>query len=137
MVRDESMRLYSPAWLTERKALGDDVLGGYPIPAGTILAITPFVTHRHPAFWEHPSEFDPDRFSAARSQGRHDFAFFPFGGGPRMCIGKNLAQLETHMMLVMLLQRYRFEMEPGCPVQFDAQLSLRIKDAMVMRLKPV
>jgi len=136
MVRDESMRLYPPAWLTERKALGEDVLCGYHIPAGTILAISQFVTHRHPQFWENPDTFDPERFSPERSEGRHSYAYFPFGGGPRMCIGKNLALLETHLALPMLLQRFRFELEPGWQVKAEPELSLRLKGGLRMRLKP-
>jgi cytochrome P450 len=136
MVRDESMRLYPPAWLTERKSLGEDELCGYRIPAGMTLAITQYVTHRHPGFWENPDAFDPERFSAQRSQARHNYAFFPFGGGPRQCIGKNLALLETQLTLVMLLQRFRFELEPGWPVKTEPELSLRLKGGLRMRLKP-
>ena len=136
MVRDESMRLFPPAWLTERKALGEDALCGYRIPAGITLAITPFVTHRHPDFWENPEAFDPERFDPGLSEGRHDFAFFPFGGGPRQCIGKSLALLETHLTLAMLLQRFRFELEPGRQVRTEPELSLRLKGGLWMRLKP-
>jgi cytochrome P450 len=136
MVRDESMRLYPPAWLTERKSLGEDVLGGYRIPAGATLAITQFVTHRHPDFWENPDTFDPERFSPERSAGQHSYAFFPFGGGPRQCIGKNLALLETHLTLALLLQRFRFELEPGWQVKTEPELSLRLKGGLRMRLKP-
>jgi len=136
-VRDESMRLYPPAWLTERRSLGEDVLCGYRISAGITLAITQFVTHRHPEFWENPETFDPDRFSPERSAGRHGYAYFPFGGGPRLCIGKNLALLETHLTLAMLVQRYRFELEPGWQVRTEPELSLRQKGGLWMRLKPV
>jgi cytochrome P450 len=136
MVRDESMRLYPPAWVTERKALGEDVLCGYQIPAGTILGITQFVTHRHPEFWEDPEAFDPERFSPERSAGRHSYAFFPFGGGPRLCLGKNLALLEIQLTLAMLLQRFRFELEPGWQVKTEPELSLRLKGGLRMRLKP-
>jgi cytochrome P450 len=134
MVRDESMRLYPPAWLTERRAVAEDVLCGYRIPAGTILGISQFVTHRHPGFWENPDTFDPERFTPERSADRHDFAFFPFGGGPRQCLGKHLALLETHLTLAMLLQRFRFELEPGWQVTMDPQLSLGLKGGLRMRL---
>ena len=135
-VRDESMRLYPPAWVTERKSLGEDVLCGYRIPAGVTLGITQYATHRHPEFWENPETFDPDRFSPERSAGRHSYAYFPFGGGPRLCIGKNLALLETHLALTMLLQRFRFELEPGRQVKTDPQISLRLKGSLWMRLQP-
>lgn len=136
-VRDESMRLYPPAWLTERKALGEDELGGYRIPAGTTLAITQYVTHRHPGFWENPNTFDPECFSPERSEGRHTYAFFPFGGGPRQCIGKNLAILETHLALAMLLQRFRFEVKPGWQVKTQPELILRLKGGLWMCLDPI
>ena len=137
MVRDESMRLYPPVWLTERKSLKEDVLCGYNIPAGKTIAITQYVTHRHPEFWKNPETFDPERFSAERSVGRHDYAFFPFSGGQRQCLGKNLALLETQMILAMLLQRYHFELEPGWKVIKEPELSLRLKGGLWMRLKPI
>ena len=135
-VLEESLRFYPPAWLTERKAIQDDVLNGYHIPAGTTLAITQYVTHRHPDFWENPEVFDPDRFSPERSAGQHPYAYIPFGGGPRLCIGKNLALLETHLGLAALIQRYRFEMEPGWKVDWEPELSLRLKGGLPMRLTP-
>jgi cytochrome P450 len=135
-VRDESMRLYPPAWVTERKALGEDVLCGYRIPAGVTVGISQYATHRNPEFWENPQAFDPDRFSPERSASRHSYAYFPFGGGPRQCIGKNLALLETHLALAMLLQRFRFELEPDRPIKTDPQVTLRLKGGLRMRLKP-
>lgn len=136
MVRDESMRLYPPVWLTERKPLKEDELSGYRIPAGISLAITQYVTHRHPEFWENPEAFEPERFSAERSIGRHQYAFFPFSGGGRQCLGKNLALMETQMILAMFIQRYRFEIEPGWQVIKEPELSLRLKGGLPMRLKP-
>ena len=137
MVRDESMRLFPPAWLTERMPVKADVLCGYRIPAGITLAITQFVTHRHPEFWPDPEKFDPQRFSAENSRGRHEYAFFPFGGGGRQCLGKNLALLETTLVLAMLVQRFKFELEPGWQVARDAQLALRLKGGLRMRLAAV
>jgi cytochrome P450 len=136
MVRDESLRLFPPIWLTERKTLGDDEMCGFHIPAGSRLAITQYVTHRHPQFWENPDAFDPERFSAERSRGRHPYAYFPFAGGQRQCLGKNLAQIETQLVLAMLLQRYRFAIEPGWQVIKNPQLSLRMKGGLPMRLQP-
>jgi len=136
MVRDESMRLYPPAWLTERHTVAEDEICGVHIPAGSRLALTQYVTHRHPDFWENPDTFEPERFSAERSKGRHEFAFFPFPGGGRQCLGKNLALLETQIILAMLIQRYHFEVEPGTKVIREPQLAMRIKDGLFMRLKP-
>lgn len=137
MVRDESMRLYPPAWLTERHTVADDEISGYHIPAGSRLALTQYVTHRHPDFWENPDTFEPERFSTERSKDRHEFAFFPFAGGGRQCLGKNLALLETQIILAMLIQRYHFEVEPGTKVIREPQLAMRIKDGLFMRLRPV
>ena len=136
MVRDESMRLYPPVWLTERKPIKDDVLCGYHIPAGISIAITQYVTHRHPGFWDNPEAFDPERFNTEHSMGRHDYAYFPFGGGGRQCLGKNLALLESQIILVMLLQRYRFELKPGWQVVKEPEISLRLKGGLWMHLKP-
>ena len=137
MVLDESMRLYPPAWLTERKALADDEIGGYHIPAGTTLAVTQYVTHRHPQFWENPTTFDPERFAPGKSEMRPRYAYFPFGGGQRQCLGKNLALLETQLVLSMIVQHCRFELEPGWMVRTEPELSLRLKGGLWMRLKPV
>ena len=137
MVLDESMRLYPPAWITERKALADDEIGGYLIPAGTTLAVTQYVTHRHSQFWENPNAFDPERFNPQRSEGRPRYAYFPFGGGPRQCIGKDLALLETHLVLAMIVQRCRFDLEQGLEIKTEPELSLRLKGGLKMRLRPV
>jgi cytochrome P450 len=137
MVMDESMRLYPPAWLLERKALADDEIGGYLIPKGMTLAITQYVTHRHPQFWENPAVFDPQRFDPRQNVERPRYAYFPFGGGPRMCIGKGLALLEVQMVLCMLLQRFKFRVAPGWEVKTEPELSLRLKGGLPMQLEPV
>jgi cytochrome P450 len=137
MVLDESMRLYPPAWLTERKALTDDEIGGYLIPAGTTLAITQYVTHRHPQFWASPTTFDPERFTPQNSENRSRYAYFPFGGGPRQCIGKNLAILEIQLVLCMVLQRCKMNLAPGWEVKTEPELSLRLKGGLQMQLEPL
>lgn len=111
-VFEEAMRLYSPAWILGRKALADDEIGGYTVPAGTIIAISPYTMHRHPGFWENPDEFDPDRFSPERSIGRHRFAYLPFGAGPRQCIGNRFALMEAHLIIAAISQRYLMELVP-------------------------
>lgn len=123
--------------MTERKPLEEDVLCGYRIPAGITIGITQYVTHHHPDFWENPETFDPDRFSVERSKGRHDYAYFPFSGGGRQCLGKNPALLEIQIILAMFLQRYRFELMPGWLVSKDPVISLRLKGGLPMHLKPV
>ncbi len=135
MVIDESLRLYPPGWLTFRKALADDEIGGYRIPAGTTLTLSQWATHRHPQFWQNPEVFDPERFSPERSQDRPRFAFFPFGGGPRLCIGSSFALLELQLVLPMLARRFQFELDPTRTVLTDPQVTLRPKGGMWMRLK--
>ena len=137
MVVEESMRLYPPAWFTERKSIGDDVIGGYHIPAGTTLAVTPFVTHRHPQLWKNPNTFDPEHFSPQQSEKRLRYAYFPFGGGPRQCIGKSMALLEIQLVLPMILQHCRFNLAPGWEVKREPELSLRLQGGLPMQLRPV
>jgi cytochrome P450 len=132
MALDESMRLYPPAWVTERKSLQDDEIGGYPIPAGTTVVICPYVTHRHPQFWADPETFDPERFNPENANGRPRYAYFPFGGGPRQCIGNTFALLEAHLILATILQRYRLELAPGWQVQPDPLITLRPKGGLWM-----
>ena len=117
MVLDEALRLYPPGWLFSRYALADDELGGYHIPAGSVLAISPFVLHHLPQYWEQPEGFDPERFTPERSAGRHKFAYMPFLAGPRKCIGDGFALLEMQLVLPTILRRYRLSAVPGFPVR--------------------
>ncbi len=134
MVLDESMRLYPPAWITERKALADDEICGYSVPAGTTVVVSPFATHRHVHFWTDPEVFDPQRFSAERSAGRPRYAYFPFGGGPRQCIGNNFALIEAQLILALIVQRCRLEMAPGWKVEPEPLVTLRPKGGLWMVL---
>ncbi len=126
-VFDEALRLYPPAWLFSRMALAEDELSGYTIPRGSIVVALPYVIHRHPAFWEHPEDFDPDRFLPERSGSRPRFAWLPFGGGQRLCIGNGLALMEGQLVLAMVARRYRFRLVPGHPVEPQALVTLRLR----------
>lgn len=134
-VIQETLRLYPPVWITSRKALEDDDLGGYPVRAGTVVLLCQYAMHRHPNFWEDPERFDPERFSPQRSRGRHPFAYFPFGGGPRLCIGNHLAMMEIKLIVATIAQRYRLELVPGHPVEAEPLITLRPRHGMKMRLK--
>jgi cytochrome P450 len=125
MVLEETLRLYPPAWVFGRKAVADDEIGGYFIPANSMIVLSPYITHRHPAFWDNPEVFDPERFTPERSASRPHYAYFPFGGGPRMCIGSNFALMEMQLILATVAQRYKLRLVPGHPVEPEALLSLR------------
>ncbi len=135
MVIEESMRLYPPAWLVSRTATIDDIVDGVTIPAGAVVFLSQYVTHRHPNFWENPEGFDPERFTSKRSHGRPDFAYFPFGGGPRKCIGNHFALLEAQVALATITQRYRLDLMPGYTLTPQPTITLRPKDGIWMRLK--
>ena len=136
MVIEESMRLYPPAWAISRNAIGEDEIGGYRVRPRTNIIICSFVTHRHPAFWEEPERFDPERFSPERSQRRPDFAYLPFGGGPRICIGNAFAMTEAQLVVATMAQRYRLRLVPGHPVELHPLITLRPRHGIRMTLHP-
>ncbi len=135
MVVVEAMRLYPPAWGLGRRALGNDEIGGYAIPKGAYVLVFPYVTHRHPAFWERPGEFDPERFSPERAAGRHRFAYFPFGGGPRLCLGNQFALYEAQLILATILPRYELRLLPGGIVTPEPLVTLRPCGDLLMTLR--
>jgi cytochrome P450 len=135
-VLQEAMRLYPPAWCFERMAIEADEIGGYAIPAGTTIAICPYVLHRNPAYWDNPDAFDPDRFLPERSNDRSRFAYLPFGDGPRICIGKNFAMMEAKIVLAMLAGRFRLRLADQDHVDLDPRITLRPRNGMRMTLTP-
>jgi cytochrome P450 len=134
MVTEEVLRLYPPAWVFARKAIADDEIGGYFIPANSMIVLSPYMTHRHPAFWEHAEVFDPERFASGRTAGRPHYAYFPFGGGPRICIGNNFALMEIQLVLATLAQHFRLRPVHGHPVELKALLSLHPRHGLPMTL---
>jgi cytochrome P450 len=116
MVADETLRLYPPTGLVARQAQEDDVIDGYPIPAGTFLMISPHVTHRIPELWPNPDQFIPERFAPGKLNDLHKCAYIPFITGPRVCIGNNFALLEIVIALAMIAQKYELTM-PLVPVK--------------------
>jgi cytochrome P450 len=134
MVFDESLRLYPPAWATARQAQAADQIRGYRIPARAPVAISQYVTHRHPAYWDNPETFDPERFTPERSVGRPKFAYFPFSGGPRQCIGNNFALLEAQLILATIVQRYHLELVPDHPIEPEAMINLRPRYGVMVTL---
>ena len=137
MVIEEVLRLYPPAWIFGRKAIANDEIGGYFIPANSIIVLSPYITHRHPAFWERAEVFDPERFAPVQAAGRPHYAYFPFGGGPRICIGNNFALMEIQLVLATIAQHYRLRLVPGHPVEPEALLSLRPHYGLPMSLDSI
>lgn len=125
MVVDESLRLYPPIWCYTRDPIADDEIGGYHIPAGSSIFLSPYVTQRHPAFWDDPETFDPERFAPGRAEARPPFSYFPFGGGSRKCIGFHLALLQMQLVTAMVAQRFRVETVRGHPVEYGRMVALR------------
>jgi cytochrome P450 len=115
MVLKETMRLYPSAPLLGRRAVEDDRICGYRIPAGADVVVAPWVVHRHPDFWDRPHRFDPQRFAPEREKARHRYAWFPFGGGPRGCIGQHFSMLESVIALAMLVREFDLVTPPGEP----------------------
>ena len=107
MIMDEVLRLYSPVATMARDAVGDGEVGGYHVPAGSIVTISPYVTHRHPEFWARPHDFYPEHFEPEAVEARPRYAYYPFGAGPRVCLGKHFALLEAALVLAEVGQRYR------------------------------
>jgi cytochrome P450 len=135
MVLEESMRLYPPAWSWVRNTVEDDEIGGYRIPAKSLIFLSPYLTHRHPLFWEQPEQFDPQRFTPERSAGRPRYAYFPFGGGPRLCLGKNFTLLEAPLILATVAQRYQLRLVPGQRVEPVGWVTLVPRDGLRMTLQ--
>lgn len=135
-VIEEAMRLYPPAWTTSRTAIEDDVILGYPIPAGTNVMVSPHVMHQNPRYWEDPMRFDPDRFAPETRDRRPKFAYIPFGGGPRSCIGSNFAMMEMQIAITSLLQAFDLQLAQTTPVEREAVISIRPKDGIQFRALP-
>jgi cytochrome P450 len=132
IVIKETLRLYPPTWtLFAREAIAEVEIGGYPIPKGAWLYTFPFVTQRDSRFFANPLVFDPDRFSPARIDEIPQFAYFPFGGGPRACIGSAFATMEMTLIVATVLQRYRLRLAAGQgEVELEPLISLRPKGGL-------
>ena len=134
-VLQESMRLYPPGWLFTRRSLEADTLGGFPIPPRTDVFICPYMLHRHPAFWEDPEAFRPDRFASIDAGGRHRFAYIPFSVGPRHCIGENIAMFEMLVHVASMSRRFRLRRVGDEPVEIEAQINLRPRFPLMMQVE--
>jgi cytochrome P450 len=135
MVLAESMRLFPPAWILGRRSLTDYEVGGYVIPKGSIVTACQWVTHRDPRFFPEPERFDPERFRPEAREARAKFSYFPFGGGPRVCIGESFAWMEGILLLATLARRWRMRLVPEHPVIPAPSITLRPKHGMRMVLE--
>jgi len=134
MVLEESLRLYPPFCVISRKAIADDELGGYHIPANSMILVSPYATQHHPDFWPDPERFDPERFTPEHEAVRPHYAHFPFAGGPRLCIGSNFAMMEAQLVLATIAQRYRLRLVPGHTVEPQMLVTLRPKYGLRMTI---
>jgi cytochrome P450 len=133
---EETMRLYPPApGISTRVAKQADEIAGVKIPKGGMIAISSWVLHRHRSLWDEPERFDPDRFLPERSLSRPRFAYLPFGGGPRVCIGQLMAMTEATLILATLAQRYRLRLRPGYHVAIQQHITIRPKDGLPMTIE--
>lgn len=135
MVFQESMRLYPPAWVLPRRAVAEDVVGGYRIPRDAIVAILFYAIQRHPLVWAEPEAFKPERFADESKLPRARCAYLPFGAGARQCIGSNFALMEGPLVLAMLLQRFRMRSWPGHKVEPEGNLALRPRHGVLVSLE--
>jgi cytochrome P450 len=135
MVLSEALRLFPPVWGTSRRAAGDCELGGYPIPRGAVVVVSQWVTHHNPRYYPDPFQFDPERWAPEARARRPRYAYFPFGGGARMCIGESFAWLEGMLLLATLAQHWRMALVPGHPVVPLALVTLRPKYGVRMTIE--
>jgi cytochrome P450 len=134
-VLKEALRLYPPVYIMGRVSVADTELGGYHIPRGTVVLVSPYALHRRPDVWPDPERFDPDRFSAAAEAARSKTVFIPFGAGPRVCIGGGFAMMEGALVLATLLQRADFELAGGGGVAPEPVALLRPSGRLEMRVR--
>jgi cytochrome P450 len=130
MVIDEALRLYPPAWGMARQAANEDEIRGYHIPAKALVVFSQYVIQRDPRFWENPSAFEPERFSQEHTAARPRYSYFPFGGGPRVCIGNNFAMMEMQLILATLAQRFSLRLVAEHPVEPVPLVTLRPRNGI-------
>jgi cytochrome P450 len=129
---EESMRLRPPVWSYSRTALGPDRLGDTDIPKGALILLCNYAMHRDPRFWSDPEAFRPERFAPEEAKKRPAYAYFPFGGGPRICIGNGMAMMEGQLVLACLLRAFDFRLAEGRAPEMNPLVTLRPKGGMWM-----
>ena len=135
MVLQEAMRLYPPVWILPRRALADDEVGGYHVPAGADVLISPYTLHRHPRYWPEPDRFDPERFDPDVQTDRPRYAHLPFGAGPRFCVGNHLGMMEATFIISALMRDVRLDRVAGHRVKPEPMMSLRLGGGLPMTVQ--
>ena len=133
MILSESMRLYPPAWVVGRRAIDEYEVGGYTIPARSVVLVSQYLTHRDPRWWPNPEQFDPERWRPNAIASRPKFSYFPFGAGTRVCIGEQFAWMEGILILATIAQRWRLRHDPSHQVALEPLITLRPKYGMRMQ----
>jgi cytochrome P450 len=134
-VIDESMRLFPPAWVVGRRNYQDDEIGGYRIPKNTNVLVPIMYFHRSEKYWDEPLKFKPERFAPDKKNSIDRYVYFPFGGGPRLCIGNNFALMEMQIILIQMYRKYKFRLQPGFAAEPEPLITLRPKNGMVMKIE--
>jgi cytochrome P450 len=135
MVFEETLRLYPPLWAASRSVTADADLGGFRIPKGAIVLVSSWAVHRMPSLWTDPERFQPERFAPGKADASHRYAYFPFLGGPRQCIGVSFAYLQGQILLATLAQRYRWSLAPGHRVEPEPLVTLRPRHGVKVILR--
>jgi cytochrome P450 len=135
MVVDESLRLYPPAWIIGRQGLHEEKMGDYTLPKFCTYGIPVYVVHRSPAYWKNPEDFIPERFNEENGVTIPKFAYFPFGGGPRLCIGQMFAIYEMQIALYVLWKHIDFELDPNYQLEIEPLITLRTRKPILMKIK--
>jgi cytochrome P450 len=130
----EVLRLYPPSPAQPRDPTADQDLGGERVSPGTYVMLFAYATHRHPDFWNQPDRFDPDRFLPEHEEGRHPFAYFPFGGGQRICLGSHFALLEAHILAALLMRRFTARLVSGHRPRVEMGGTLVVPNGLPMKI---
>ena len=135
MVIQETMRLYPPVWTFGRRAISDDEIGGYHVPANTSVTLPALFIHRHPDFWEKPNEFYPEHFLPEKLKTQKKYSYFPFGGGQHLCIGEHYALMEIQLGIIKILKKYKIKLVSEKPVEMNLSITIRPKEIIWARFE--
>jgi cytochrome P450 len=137
MVIKESMRLFPPAWAITREVAKDDVIDGYLLKKGDSVVMSPYIIQRQQQYWQDPDAFKPERFAADKAKSIHRYAYFPFGGGARLCIGNNFAMMEMQIILAMVCGKFNFKLPENFKFELEALVTLRPKNGVQVMVEKV